>query len=138
MTKVLSGGCLCGAVRFEITGGTSQLDKCHCSLCRKASGSGHTTTAITYADNLRWLSGEDAIRSYEYSEIYTPHFCGTCGSPVPLVGKFGYCFIPVGSLDDDPGLKVYKHIFVASKASWDHIGDDAPQYAERPPINDAD
>ncbi len=129
---MLNGSCLCKGVSFTLKGEYTKIDKCHCSLCRKASGSGHCACLLTLAENLTWIDGEELIRTYEYSDIYTPSFCQRCGSPVPLIGKSGYCFVPVGSLNEDPDVDIWKHLFVASKASWDIIGDDAPQFDERP------
>jgi len=122
----LEGSCLCGAIRFRVRGPYTEREVCHCSLCRKLSGGGFTTTIATYADNLEWLQREANITSYYHSEIYTPNFCSTCGSPVPLVGKAGYCFITAGALDTNVAIGVSKHLFAGSKAEWDEISDDAP------------
>ena len=124
----LEGSCLCGAIRFRIKGPYTDREMCHCSLCRKASGGGFTTTIATYAENLEWLQRDADINSYHHSDIYNPNFCSQCGSPVPLVGKGGACFIPAGSLDTDLKVGIRKHMFVGSKAAWDDIHDGAPQY----------
>jgi hypothetical protein len=129
---VLNGSCLCGGVRFTVSGEYTKIDKCHCSICRKISGSGHCACIITRPENLTWVSGRELVRTYVHSERCTPSFCERCGCPVPLIGNLGYCFVPAGALDDDPGVGTWKHLFVDSKAPWDAIGDDAPQYAERP------
>jgi hypothetical protein len=129
---MLSGSCLCEGVKFTLDGEYTKIDKCHCSLCRKVSGSGHCACVLTYAENLTWVHGEDLVTTYQHSETYTPSFCRRCGSPVPLIGKNEYCFVPVGCLDQEPGVGIWKHLFVGSKAAWDVIGDDAPQYDERP------
>ena len=129
---MLTGGCLCASIRFTISGEHTKIDMCHCSLCRKVSGSGHCAAVLTYEENLKWLAGEELIQIYKHTETFTPAFCKKCGSPVPLIGHNGYCFVPAGSLDNDPTIGVWKHLFVASKATWDAIGDDAPQYTERP------
>jgi len=83
---------------------------------------------VRRTSDIKWLSREAEISSYHHSEIYTPYFCSCCGPSVPLIGKAGYCFIPAGALDSDIEAEVSKHIFAGSKASWDNINDDAPQF----------
>ena len=126
---MIHGSCLCGAVRFEILGARSKIGVCHCSLCRKASGVGSTAIIALPATNLRWVSGQDTVSQYERPSGYGTSFCRTCGSPVPDPDSRRTMYrVPVGLLDENPPLAVGDHIYVASKASWDEIGDAAPQF----------
>jgi hypothetical protein len=133
---MLRGSCLCGALRFEIRGNHSRIGFCHCSLCRKCSGVNATAAITTDFESLVWISGEDQVRTFERPSGYGSAFCFTCGSPAPETddNKTMYS-IPVGLFDDDPNFLVSDHIYVGSKASWDVIGDNAPQseHDEGPP-----
>ena len=131
---MIRGSCLCGAIRFEIAGSHSKIGICHCSLCRKASGAGSTAVIALAAERLRWISGETSVAQYERPSGYGVSFCRVCGSPAPDPDSARTMYrVPVGLLDDDPPLIVGDHIFVASKASWDEIGDRAPQFADDGP-----
>jgi hypothetical protein len=132
------GGCLCGAVAFEmdgpLTGGG--ITSCHCSRCRKARGSAHGSNLFVGLAHFRWLRGEDRLRSYKIPEAarYTQVFCGACGSPQPNASPArGAAVVPCGSLEDDPGVREQRHIFVSSKAAWFDIAGELPQFAEYPP-----
>ena len=131
---MIQGSCLCGGLRFEIRGAAAGIVQCHCSLCRKVSGTGCNATIAVSADQLRWLAGEDLVKTYVRPSGYGSSFCAVCGSPAPDANaartRYG---IPAGLLDGDPALRVVEHIFVASKACWDVIGDDAPRFRCLPP-----
>jgi hypothetical protein len=126
---MLQGSCLCGGIRFEISGAVAGINQCHCSLCRKVSGTGSIAKIPVSADQLKWLSGEELVRTYARPSGYSVAFCGVCGSPAPDPNaartRYG---IPAGLLDGDPPLRVIEHIFVGSKAQWEAISDDAPRF----------
>jgi len=125
------GSCLCQAVKYEIRGDLTPVGHCHCSKCRKVSGAGSNAVCYASPDDLAWLSGQDQIRKFAFRDGWSSTFCGNCGSPLPQChSEQPICFVPAGTLDDDPGPAVMGHIYVGSKASWDNIGDDAPQYEE--------
>ena len=128
-----TGGCICGQVRFGLIGQLPKVGFCHCSQCRKASGTGSNAVMSVRAEWLIWLSGEDARGSYALPTGWTTSFCARCGCPTPHQGSTGRYFVPAGSLDVDPGVGVAGHIWVASKPDWAVIGDDAPQFDEGPP-----
>ena len=128
------GSCLCGGILFEITGDVPGIGQCHCSLCRKVSGVGSTAAIAVSADQLTWISGQDLVQEFQRPSGYGNSFCRVCGSPAPDANRSRTRYgVPVGLLDDDPGAKVLEHIHVASKASWEIIGDDAPQHQENGP-----
>jgi len=125
----LRGSCLCGDYRFEITGRIRFLKACHCTRCRKMSGSTFATYARALTKDLVVVSGADALVCYERSPGTVIAFCRRCGSlvPYPPAGspevEFG-----AGLLDDDPGVGIAYHIFVASRAPWCELTDDLPKF----------
>jgi hypothetical protein len=127
--RVLHGSCLCGGARFEIEGRWSAIGQCHCSKCRKVSGTASNAVLYTAAASLRWVAGEGLRRDFSLPSGWGTTFCGECGSPLPRLHPNGKIyFVPAGVLDDDPGVAVERHIFVGSKASWDAIAGDAPRF----------
>jgi hypothetical protein len=131
---VIRGSCLCGGARFEIVGKVSAIGQCHCSLCRKASGTGSNAVLLTSTRSFRWVAGEDLAHTWQRPSGWSNSFCRVCGSPLPLLHPNGkILWIPAGILDDDPGTRIEQHIFVDSKAPWDEIAGAAPQYAEGAP-----
>lgn len=133
----ISGSCLCGGVRFEIDRAAGPFEICHCNRCRKVSGSQGMAAVGVHTRDYRFLDGADLIRRYEAPVLQAPPaysvtFCSVCGSPVPAPAPEGEWFeIPAGLLDDDPGIKPDKHIFVELLPDWDRIGDDLPQLTLR-------
>jgi hypothetical protein len=132
---MLRGSCLCGGVRYEISGPLSYPLNCHCSMCRKAHGAAFRSRARVKADDFRWTQGAELVTYYESSPGNHRGFCRVCGSP--LLSRFDNdprsYGLPLGALDDDPGIKPGFHVFVASKAPWYDITDELPQFAELPP-----
>ena len=134
MSKVLTGGCLCGAVRYKATGEVTRFYHCHCSRCRKATGTGHASN-LFLAGSLAWDSGEDNIASYKPpdAERFTNTFCRNCGGRVPrFIEKLGMVFIPAGSLDDEPGTAPQARIFTASRVAWSCDAAALPEFSEYP------
>lgn len=130
---MISGGCLCGAIRFEVARFVGPFELCHCSRCRKASGSAFTAMIGVQAEDVSWISGREEIRRYEAPVRKRPPgfstaFCGQCGSPMPILEAGDDWFeIAAGILDDDPGLRPDRHIFVECGSAWYEILDDLPQ-----------
>lgn len=132
----LSGGCLCGRVRYAIQGEPLVMVNCHCSRCRRARGAAHATNLFVRPEQLTWLAGEEAIRVFDLpgAERFGVNFCPTCGGPVPRASaKIGRVNVPAGSLDGDPGVRPAFHIYVGSKAPWFEIRDGLPTHDERAP-----
>lgn len=126
----MDGSCLCGTVLFEIVGKTTDIYQCHCSICRKATGSAGTSVFLCRGASFHWLSGESNVQRYITPSGYRSVFCRICGSrlPDPNPDKSTY-WIPAGLINE--GLaetKVGAHIYVGSKAAWDQIADDGIQY----------
>ena len=121
MGSAHTGSCLCGAVRFEIEGEFERFYLCHCSRCRKDSGSAHAANLFSSRAKVRWLAGEDKLSHFRLPGTrHARSFCAVCGSALPSVQMDGALLVvPAGSLDSDVPLMPDAHIFTASRANWD-------------------
>ena len=125
MTDSMQGSCLCGQVRYRVTGPFQSFHLCHCSQCRKSTGSAHAANIFAEARQIEWLSGEDLIKRYtpEKEDVISKCFCSHCGSLVPYLSlKSGKLIIPAGSLDDDSAIEPVDNIFWADRADWYDAG----------------
>ena len=130
------GGCFCNSVRYEISGSLQNARACHCSRCRKAfSGASSAYGELSPSSTLKWLSGEDLLSIHETGEGWGMGFCSRCGSTMCGLHNGEVHGLTLGCIDGDPGVEIEMHIFVDSKAPWDHIGGNAPQYAEHAQID---
>jgi hypothetical protein len=128
------GGCLCGSVRYEVRGDLSSAYYCHCSRCRKTSGSAFTSNAVVSPSDFVVTHGREALRRYTSAEGISRVFCSNCGSHI-FVAQGNQMRLRLGSLDAAPGVVPQMHIFTGSKAAWFSICDELPQYLERPKAN---
>ena len=129
----MRGECLCGQVKFEILGSVPSLCQCHCSLCRKQSGSSSNSAMVVRADDFRWLSGAEHISSWVKDTGFRSDFCSRCGSPVPNpLRKSPYFWVPAGLLDAEVQTEIRAHLFVSSKAAWDPIAAPGVKYETMP------
>ena len=129
----MQGKCLCGAVQFALSGELPDLYQCHCSLCRKVSGSSSNAALKIDLAQLSWSAGEDLVRKFESASGFKSHFCSRCGSPLPnLTANDSAWWVPVGLLEDDERLELGAHLFIGSRASWDVIADTGEHYDEMP------
>jgi hypothetical protein len=131
----VKGSCLCGSVAFELTGPPSAFRYCHCSRCRKATGSAHAANLFVPQDRFRWLSGESQVGRYKVpqAKFYTVFFCARCGSRVPhLVAERGEFLVPAGLLDGDPQARPQHSIYWDSRAPWLVETASLPKFPERP------
>lgn len=132
----LDGSCLCGAVRYCCTGELRGFYHCHCSRCRKATGTGHATNLMLVRAELHWLEGGTLVGSYKVPEArrFRNNFCTRCGGPLPrIIEALEAVVIPAGSLDSELAIAPRARIFLDSRASWSC--DDSPlpgfaRYAE--------
>lgn len=118
---VKTGSCLCGEIKFEIEGDFDSFYLCHCSRCRKDTGSAHAANLFSSSAKLKWISGEDKVSNFTLpSTQHTKSFCSICGSALPNIQMAGKLLVvPAGSLDSDVSISPNAHIFVSSKANWD-------------------
>ncbi|MCA0031602.1 GFA family protein [Mesorhizobium sp. B263B2A] len=131
MARRLSGKCLCGAVRYDVADEFVYAANCHCSNCRRTTGSAFKPFAGIERDKLALVKGEDKLLIFgDQSGAHDAH-CGLCGSLLySLVREGTFFHVPMGTLVDDPFIRPTAHIFVGSKAAWFDITDDLPQYQE--------
>lgn len=132
---VITGGCLCGAVRYEVRGAFVRAGHCHCSRCRRHSGTAVCTQGRVNRVDFRLVSGSEWVRSYRPNGGSVKAFCKECGSSL-----FGGTWpdgpevsIRLGSVGGDPGIRPQYHTFVAFREPWDEILDDLPRYEEARP-----
>lgn len=114
------GSCLCGAVRYTASGEAQRFYHCHCSRCRKASGTGHASNLFLIG-SLQWEQGEELVQHFKLSqaERFTNSFCRICGGRVPrFIEAMSMVFIPAGSLDVESPILPQARIFVGSRAGW--------------------
>jgi hypothetical protein len=130
------GSCLCGEVTFEIEGEFENFFLCHCERCRKDTGSAHAANLFSSTAKLKWLSGEDKAKIFNYhSEGHIKCFCSNCGSALPNIQIDGKLLVvPAGCIDSDIHMKPQGHIFCANKASWDNNLEILPKFDELPNI----
>jgi len=126
---VIKGECFCGSAKYEIDGRLKNARSCHCSRCRKAFSSASSAFAeIADSSKFRWTKGEDKVQQYESEKGWGLGFCKVCGSTLCGLYHGNVMGIKLGTIDGDPGIEIERHIFVGSKAPWDHIGGLAQQF----------
>ena len=131
----ITGSCLCGAVRYAITGRIGPVVYCHCSQCRKANGTAFAANANVRQTDIAFLAGRDRISEYESSPGKHRAFCARCGAPIysRTAADPEHLRVRLGTLDEDPGRRPLAHCWVSSKAPWFDISDGLPQFPEGPP-----
>jgi hypothetical protein len=130
-----SGSCLCGSVVYEIVGNLGVFQYCHCSRCRKFTGSAHASNLLVSPQQFRWLKGESLVGVYAPKETkhFATSFCQHCGSSLPWHAKSGKAVVvPAGTLDDPLDITPSQNIFCASGADWYISPSDLPQYDALP------
>jgi hypothetical protein len=128
--RTLAGTCLCGAVQYAVADGFAYAANCHCSNCRRATGSAFKPFAGIERDRLRITRGADKLMIFG-DETAQDARCKLCGSFLYSVVRDGaFVHVAMGTLIDDPTIRPTAHIFVGSKAAWFAIADDLPQYEE--------
>ena len=126
------GSCLCGEITFSITGKIKDIVCCHCSKCRKAQGTAFATNGNVKAKDFKFLSGEESLTPYPSSTVQTKYFCKTCGSPIMSKNSSAPDTIRIrlGTIESEISERPSAHVFVSSKANWEKICNDIPQYEE--------
>lgn len=116
----VQGQCMCGAVAFEIDEPFAAFQYCHCSRCRKKTGSAHASNAFVPTAQFAWVRGADQVRKFDLEGTrWSSAFCTTCGSGMPFVNRAGTMWVvPAGSLEDSTNEKPRRNIHFASRAPW--------------------
>jgi hypothetical protein len=135
-SRRIEGSCLCGSVRYQIRGPVLSFRYCHCSRCRKATGSAHASNIFVDPALFRWTAGEELVTRYDLPEAqsFATCFCRPCGSPLPHATRSGKAIvIPAGSLDEDPDSRPGENIFWDHRAPWYLETGDLPRFGEYAP-----
>jgi hypothetical protein len=134
MNTRLKGGCRCGAVEYEVADEFRYALVCHCSQCRRATGSAFKPFGGIERAKLAVIRGKDHLRIF--GDVMTHDaYCRACGSLLySVVREAAWAHVTYGTLIDTPSLGPQAHIFVGSKAPWHTIGDSLPQHAGLPPV----
>ena len=126
--RILAGECYCRAMGYAVVDAFEYALNCHCSNCRRTTGSAFKPFAGIARDQLRVTKGNDDLMIYGDATGHNAH-CRRCGSLLySLVRNGAYVHVAMGTLVDDPSIRPTAHIFVGSKAPWYSITDDLPQY----------
>ena len=131
--RILAGECFCGAVRYTVVDSFQYALNCHCSNCRRTTGSAFKPFAGIARDKLAIASGDDNVMIHGDANGHNAH-CRRCGSLLYSVVRDGaFVHVAMGTLADAPSIRPTAHIFVGSKAPWFSITDALPQYEEHIP-----
>jgi len=132
----LTGGCLCGGVRYEVTEPPAVAGYCHCTRCQRRTGSAAAVSAMLVPGSLRITAGEELLGSFDPPDGWSKVFCSACGGALWAQSRDDPNLVGVrlGTFDTDPGLRPSYRQFTAYAAPWEPIPDDGlPRYPERRP-----
>jgi len=127
---VISGRCECATVKYQVSGDIVDYCHCHCSICRRIHGAAFATWGGVARDDFTFISGEDNLGTYAFSERSDSIFCATCSSTVlvDFKAEAHMLYITLGTVDGDVECPDGYHQFAGSKAPWYEITDDLPQH----------
>jgi hypothetical protein len=131
----LTGGCLCGGVRFELTEPPAAASYCHCTRCQRRTGTAASAQVRIVPGSLRVLDGEALVRSYQPPDGFAKSFCSVCGSALWSVDPEGNVSgVRLGAFDGDPGIRPSYRQYVTYAAVWEPLPDDGlERFPERRP-----
>ena len=133
---MLTGGCMCGGIRYEISEPLVGASYCHCTRCQRRSGNATSVSGRTAPGSLRIAQGEELLRSWSPEDGNPKVSCSRCGSQLWAEDRTqpGVYFVRLGTFDSDPGVRPSYHQFVDYAAVWEPLPDDGlPRYPERRP-----
>ncbi len=125
-----AGGCLCGAIRYELASEPFDCGWCHCRTCQLYGGAPAMAFASVGRDDFLWTKGEDQVRWLKSSSFGERAFCGTCGTPLQIKVEHQPETVdfPIATLDAPESVRPEFHIFWGSKVAWFNPGDDLPKH----------
>lgn len=132
----LTGECFCGEIKYAINGPLHDARSCHCSRCRKAFSAQASAYALVEPKDFSWLSGEELLTSYVGQHGFGLQFCSQCGTTLCGIYQDQINGVNLSCLNEDPQIKLSRHIYVGSKASWETIAEGVPQYLENVPVTE--
>ena len=133
---LLTGGCLCGSVRYEVTAPPLSAGYCHCTRCQRRTGTAASAQARLAAGSFRIVQGEELVRCWEPLDGFPKCFCSSCGGALwskdPATGEVAS--VRLGSLDPGHDIRPQFRTFVAYAAHWEPLPDDGlERYDESKP-----
>ena len=136
MTSLITGGCLCGAIRYTISAPVSGLRACHCTHCQKTSGTGSSVNAVIQSRDFALTQGTPkryAVKA-DSGRTLQRFFCGDCGSPIysQRDSMPERMVVRAGSIDDSSAMKITAHIWTKSARPWSHIDPGTEQLPGNP------
>ena len=131
MTK-FTGSCLCGAVKFAVSGPVDAVGQCHCSQCRKVSGTNGNAVFVVEKERFEWLAGEGNSFRFSLPSGWSVERCKDCGSPLPQSHDGERVWVIAGLMDSALAAELKWHIFCGSRADWDRNSPDAAEFEEWP------
>jgi hypothetical protein len=131
---MITGGCACGSVRYQVEGELLDFCHCHCSICRRLHGAAFATWGGVNRDDFSYACGEANVKKYAFSRRSDSKFCMDCGSRILVDFKeeVDRLYIALGTVDGDVNCPTGFHQFVGSKAPWFDISDNLPQHKAWP------
>ena len=139
--SALTGGCGCGAVRWELSAPPIGAAYCHCKRCQRRTGTSVSVSALVTPESLTITAGEDSLRSWAPEGGWEKFFCGECGSAVLTrhPDNTDKVSVRMGGFDGDPGVRPGFHQFTAYAPAWAPVPDDGlPRFEERAPMTEPD
>jgi hypothetical protein len=127
LPEPMTGGCACGAVRYEISEPLLRASYCHCTRCQRRTGSAASAQGRVQPGSLRWTQGQDNIGAWTPEGGFSKAFCKSCGGQLysrDPDDPDNTIAIRLGTFDGDPGIRPEKRIHVASAVAWEPIPDD--------------
>ena len=122
---MIKGSCLCGQVKYEISGKLSSVGHCHCITCRKAHGSAFSSVAAVNDNDIKFSVDKNMLKFYESSPGKKRYFCSNCGSQIYAKrDNQSHYILRLGTLDNDPLVRPEYHIWLEQKAPWYEIKTD--------------
>jgi hypothetical protein len=130
--ELTQGQCLCGKIKFEISGGLGDIRLCYCELCRRANGTAFSANIPIPITNYSMRCAREYVSEYESSPGAFRAFCSICGSPVfgRTAADPDHIRVRLGTLSRDANARILAHVWVRSKPHWYTIEDDLPQFEE--------
>jgi len=127
---MITGSCLCGKVKYEVSGKVGDIVHCHCQTCRKAHGSAFSSVSSVNDSEFTLLS-KTPLGCFESSKGKKRYFCSSCGTQIYAKrDDTKHIILRLGSLDNDPLAKESCHIWVSQKATWYSINGNLPEHQE--------
>ena len=134
-----TGGCACGAIRYECSAEPMFSVNCHCRDCQHATGSAYSAELVVPKDALHLTKSTPTyyVRQSDSDTTIKRGFCAECGSPVLILNTIQpWSVIPAGGLDDPSEFQPQMDIYTSRAHAWDYMNPDLPKYAEMPPVDD--